>query len=305
MKGVADIFKDPEHQRLFDTQGYVKLKFLNDEQVAYLDKLFDELHPELPEEGFYAGSYFPDFEYKKRASDEIVKVFSASNEKIFKNYTAFGASFLFKMPSENSDLVLHQDWTIVDETQAVAINCWVPLCDTSVENGTLMVLPGAHHGNFPVHRAPTLNFFFTGKEKQVMKQLVPMNAKAGEAVILNQSLVHYSPPNISGKIRKAITAGIKTKGAPMQFFYKSPDNESSLDVYDMDENFLIMFDEFGKDIFQAPIHGVKRGTLDYTLPQPKEDELDELIQHFLRTSGIEPHKKESFFGKLKKLVGLG
>ncbi len=305
MKGVADIFQDAEHQRLFNTQGYVKLQFLDEEQVNYLDKLFDELHPELPEEGFFAGSYFSDFEYKKKASDEIVKVFSRSNEKIFKNYTAFGASFLFKMPSDNSDLVLHQDWTIVDETQAVAINCWVPLCDTSVENGTLMVLPGAHNGNFPVHRAPTLNFFFTGKEKHVMKHLVPMNAKAGEAVILNQSLVHYSPPNKSGKIRKAITAGIKTKGVPMQFFYKNPAENDSLDVYDMDEDFLIKFDNFGKDIFEPPVHGVKRGTIPYTLPQPTEEALNEMIHGFLMVSGVMPPKEANFLDKLKKLVGIG
>lgn len=305
MKGVADIFKDAEHQRLFDTQGYVKLQFLDEEQVDYLDKLFDELHPELPEEGFYAGSYFPDFEYKKKASDEIVKTFTKSYERIFTNYTAFGASFLFKIPSENSDLVLHQDWSIVDEQKAVAINCWVPLCDTDVENGTLMVLPGAHNGNFPVHRAPTLNFFFTGKENQVMDHLVPMNAKAGEAVILNQSLVHYSPPNKSNKIRKAITAGVKTKGAPMQFFYKDPAENESLDVYDMDEDFLIKFEDFGKDIFQPPIHGVKRGNIPYTLPQPSEEALKEMIQGFLKISGVLPPKEANFFNKLKKLVGIG
>ncbi len=302
MNKIPEIFVNAEHQHDFETKGFVKVPFLDKEQIAFLDKTFDELHPQLPESGFIAGSYFSDFEYKKKASDIILEVFTPSYERIFKNYTAFGGSFLFKIPSENSDLVLHQDWTIVDEHKAVAINCWVPLCDTNIENGTLMVLPGAHNYHFHVHRAPTLNFFFTGNEDAVKKHLVPTNAKAGEAVILNQSLVHYSPPNVSGKIRKAITAGVKTQGEPMRFYYLNPEKgKDKLDIYAMDEDFLIKFENFGKDIFEAPKHGQFVETIDYTLPQLGRDELENLIQSFKLKSGLNPSEKKSVFQKIKSL----
>ena len=298
MKNIPAIFQDPEHQKSFETKGYVQVQFLDEDQLQYLNNLFDELHHQLPESGFVAGSYYPDFEYKKKASDLIVKTFQKSYDRIFKDYTAFGASFLFKMPTENSDLVLHQDWTIVDESKAVAINCWVPLCDTTVENGTLMVLPGAHNYHYHVHRAPTLNFFFTGQEELIMKALVPTNAKAGEAVILNQSLIHYSPPNMSKSVRKAITAGIKTKGEPMHFYYNNPAKKDQLDVYSMDENFLIKFDDFAKDIFVEPKHGHYVKTIDYKLPQPEEDELKSLLKTFRNKSGLSP-ERESLFAKIK------
>lgn len=299
MKKIPEIFQNPEHQKDFETKGYVKVQFLDQEQINYLDQLFDDLHPNLPDSGFVAGTYYPDLDYKKKASDEIVKAFEKSYERIFKDYQAFGGSFLFKIPSANSDLVLHQDWTIVDESEAVAINCWVPLCDTNVENGTLMVLPGAHNYNFHVHRAPTLNFFFTGNEETVMKHLVPMNAKAGEAVLLNQSLVHYSPPNTSKKIRKAITAGVKTKGHGMHFYYFDKEkNEQKLDMYTMDEDFLIRFDDFGKDIFTPPIHGKFLKTIDYTLPQPSKEELEAKIQFFLEKAGMKK-APTSILDKLK------
>lgn len=311
MTAIPAIFKDAEHQRLFETQGFVKVPFLDEAQLAFLNKTFDELHPQLPKSGFIAGSYFSDFEYKKKASDIILEVFTPSYEKIFKDYTAFGGSFLFKMPSENSDLVLHQDWTIVDEHKAVAINCWVPLCDTTVENGTLMVLPGAHNYHYHVHRAPTLNFFFTGHEDLLMKHLIPTNAKAGEAVILNQSLVHYSPPNLSGTIRKAITAGVKTKNEPMHFYYYDQQSANDkLDVYAMDEDFLIKFDNFAKDIFSPPVNGKYVETIEYKLPQPNREELECLIDDFMvkagykeksekvispNTATIEPKNKKTFF----------
>jgi ectoine hydroxylase-related dioxygenase (phytanoyl-CoA dioxygenase family) len=278
---VPEIFKDPELQQHFDEKGYVKVPFLNQAQIKELDELFDALHPELPKEGFISGSYSSDIEYKQKASDHFKRIFHESYERIFKNYTPFGGSFLFKMPSENSDLVLHQDWTIVDEEKYVALNCWVPLCDTDENNGTLMVVPGSHYPNFPVHRAPTLDFFFNGNDEMVKEKLVPMNAKAGEVVILNQSLIHYSPPNRSGKIRKAITSGIKTKGAPMMFYYYDRATaKPQLDVYEMEEDFLIMFDDFSTDIFLPPKNGKKVATIDYQLPQPTEDEMKRILAKF-------------------------
>ena len=275
------IFRDSALQRRFDEQGFVKVPFINKEQITELDSLFDEMHPEVPDEGFISGSYSSDLEYKQKASDHFKRIFHDSYEKYFQNYTAFGGSFLFKVPSENSDLVLHQDWTIVDEEKAVALNCWVPLCDTNETNGTLMVVPGSHYPNFPVKRAPTLDFFFNGNDDLVREKLVPMNAKAGEAVILNQSLIHYSPPNLSGEIRKAITSGIKTKDAPMQFYFNDrASQKDELDVYAMDENFLIMFDDFGKDIFLPPKHGNKVRTLPYKLPKPSREEIVVLLDKF-------------------------
>lgn len=303
MSNIPEIFISPQHQHDFETKGYIIVPFLDKSQLKYLDALFDEMHPHLPQAGFISDSYFSDFTHKKKASDEIVKIFTLSYERIFKNYTAFGGSFLFKMSSENSELVLHQDWTIVDEYKAVAINCWVPLCDTTIENGTLMVLPGAHNYHYHIHRAPTLNFFFTGNEDMVMKYLVPTNAKAGEAVILNQSLVHYSPQNLSGKIRKAITAGVKTKGEPMHFYFSNPEKgNDKLDVYAMDEDFLIKFEDFGNDIFNTPKHGKYVETIDYRLPKPDRDELEKLIHQFRSKAGLPVLKRKNILQKIKAFL---
>jgi ectoine hydroxylase-related dioxygenase (phytanoyl-CoA dioxygenase family) len=46
---------------------------------------------------------------------------------------------------------------------------------------------------------------------------IPMEVKAGEAVVLNQSIVHYSPPNKSDKIRIAITSGVMSAAPKMNF----------------------------------------------------------------------------------------
>ena len=300
------IFKDESMQTLFDKQGFVIAQFIVPAEVKQLNDLFDELHPVLPAEGFISGSYSSDLAWKKKASNAIVEILSKQYERLFVNYQPFGAAFLFKMPSQNSELGVHQDWTIVDENKYVALNCWIPLTDINEINGGLHVLPGSHYPAYHTMRAPTVPFFFSGNEAAVIPETVPMYVKAGEAVILNQSVIHYSPPNRSDKIRKAITAGVKSAGAPMKFHYKAPDkNDGKLEAFVMPEDFLISFDDFYKNIFERPKLGESAGYIDYTSPVlPKQDVLN-LISNLKASAGFASNKPvpvstppKSFFKRL-------
>lgn len=64
------------------------------------------------------------------------------------------------------------------------------------------------------------------------------------------------------------------------YYYDRAAGQPKLDVYDMDENFLIMFEDFGTDIFLPPKHGKKVATIDYKLPQPNRDEMERLLAKF-------------------------
>ncbi len=276
------IFKSAEHQDLFDQQGFIVLPFLTAEEINHLNHFFDQTHPDLVDNGFVSGSYSSDFEYKKKASDEIVAVFTRAYESYFTDYTPFGGAFLYKTPGSQSALAAHQDWTIVNEETDVALNCWVPLCDITTQNGPIMILPGSQFSQHKALRAPTLPFFFSGNEDVILNELEPMVVPAGTAVILNQSVIHYSPANTSAEIRKAITAGVKSAGAQMYFHYKAPE-ASTLEVFEEHDDFLIRFDNFMEDITQRPKIGKYVGAIAYDLPQYSRDELIELV-HTLKTN---------------------
>jgi hypothetical protein len=283
------IFKDDDKQALFDKQGFLVVPFLEKSEVDFLDKTFDELHPQLPSEGFISGSFSPDFDYKKRASDTIVKVFGRHFEELFINYQAIGGAFLYKLPSQNSGLAIHQDWTIVDEEKYVALNCWVPLTDVDENNGALQIVPGSHYDALKTLRAPTLPFFFSGNDDMVIEASVPLRVKAGEAVILNQSVIHYSPPNRSSQIRKAITAGVISQGAPLHFHYKDASKaEEVVEVFEMPEDFLISFKNFATEIFQRPIMGQSIGFKPYNPPQFSRENLKVEIERMKAVAGFGP-----------------
>lgn len=307
---VPPIFKDATLQEKFDRQGFITVPFLNEEEVRHMDKLFDELHPTLPESGFVSGSYSSDFEYKKKISEEIKVVYKRAYETYFQNYTPFGGTFLYKISSPDSFLNVHQDWTVVDESHEVALNIWTPFCDITMNNGPLMVLPGSHYKNYPILRAPTLPQFFQYDLDIVMEELVPVLVKKGEAVILNQSIIHYSPPNMSGEIRKAITAGVKTKDAQMIFHYKD-ENETGnrIEKFEMNDDFFIHFNDFFSDIRKRPYVGKSVGFIEYEVPVLHGDDLREKLCQLKTNAGFPLNQlltqttlqPSSIFEKIKRL----
>lgn len=301
------IFKSSEHQAIFDKQGFIVLPFLSQSEVNLLNDFFDETHPNIIENGFVSGSYSSDFDYKKRASDKIVEVLNRAYDNHFINYTPFGGAFLYKTPGNQSALAAHQDWTIVNEDTDIALNCWIPLCDITAENGPIMIMPGSQYTKHHSLRAPTLPFFFSGNDDVIMQELEQMIVSAGTAVILNQSVIHYSPANTSANIRKAITAGIKSAGAQMYFHYKIPD-ENLLELFKEKDDFLISFDNFMKDIAERPKLGESIGMVPYEQPSYNREELIKLVHQLktdagfeVRNNKLENNHKKSLFSRIRSL----
>ena len=261
---IKPIFKDQNLQLKFDTEGFVRIQLLNNNDIELLTTLFYQFHNTLKDNSFGASSFINDLDLKLKIRDALYPIFLPYFEEIFNDYTYFGSSFLYKTPGKNSDLSPHQDWTIVDEKKYVAVNIWTPLIDTNEHNGTLYVVPKSQAQKVFSLRAPTIPFYFQNYMNSVIKAAIPTNAVAGEAIILNQSLIHYSTPNNSDKIRLAITSGIKSKNAQMLFHYKNEKNE--IEQYKMPEDFLLAFENFQKDIYEKPKNGKYLQSIDL----PKE-----------------------------------
>lgn len=257
---IPPIFKDIELQEKFDEQGFVKVQLINENDLKKLDDLFYKFHKNIQENTFGASSFIHSKKEKYEIRNTLYPFFLTYFEKLFTEYTYFGSSYLYKTKGKNSDLAPHQDWTIVDEKKYVAINIWTPLIDTNEQNGTLYVLPGSQaQKNFTL-RAPTIPFHFQNNIRKVLKESIPTNAKAGEAVILNQSLIHYSSPNMVDDIRIAITSGIKSKDAPMIFHYQN--EKKQIEKYEMPNDFLLDFDDFSRDIYERPKNGKYLGLVE-------------------------------------------
>ena len=249
---VKPIFKDVSLQTAFDKCGYVVVDLISSEEIKALDEIFQASHVQLPKDGFFTSAYSNDPDYKRKSSVEIVEIVKNKLADLLQNYHVCGADFIFKMPSENSQLDLHQDWSFVDESENVSLNCWIPLCDINDKNGAIYVLPGSHFTHFEAYRSPSIKFFFKDNEDIVHKKLKPLYVKAGQAIFINHSLVHYSPPNLTNEIRKAVVVGIKSVDAQMYFLYYDR-KAKMLEYYKQEDNYAEKFENFAVDVYHLSL----------------------------------------------------
>jgi ectoine hydroxylase-related dioxygenase (phytanoyl-CoA dioxygenase family) len=268
------IFLNRDLQAQFETEGFVQIDLLRAEDIAALRDLYAQYFPDSPQ-AFHSSSYLHDFELKKEMSRYMQAIIFPRLETVFHNFSSFGSAFLSKNIGTSSTMPMHQDWTIVDETKYVAVNIWTPLQDADAHNGGLQVLRGSHRF-WPVLRCPTIPFFYEEYKAEMQASLTQLDVRAGQAIVLNQALIHASPPNMSDRVRLAITTGIKTAGAPMRFhFVPEP---GWLETFAMDEDFLLRFDDFYKDIYLRPQFGESLGRTAFIQAKPPREMILEKIK---------------------------
>lgn len=268
------IFKDEALQKQFETDGFVKISLLDHNDIEALKALFQRYFPN-PSSGFFSSSYENDYPLKKEISEAIGKIVLPQLEKNFIDYTWFGSAFLSKGNGARSEMPMHQDWTIVDEAQFVALNIWTPLQDTNEENGTLEVIKGSHRWHSEL-RAPTLPFYYNGFQQELKQYLTCIPVKATEAIVLNQAVIHYSKPNKTSEIRLALTTGIKSKGAPMLFHYWNKEKPDEIEQFRQEDDFLLRFTDFHQTIFQRPVTGESVGTKVFQLRAAAPEDIPKL-----------------------------
>ena len=122
------------------------------------------------------------------------------------NVTIYRAMFMNKPALRGTVLPYHQDggaqWGI---TQNPLITLWTALDDATIENGCVQVIPGSHrHGLFSEHGhtiTPEQEVEFARDEDSTF-----LNAKAGEAILLHNWLLHRSGINTIERPRRAFSA---------------------------------------------------------------------------------------------------
>lgn len=117
---------------------------------------------------------------------------------------------IFKQPHIGGEVGWHQDATFFETNPITVTTFWFALEDATQANGCLWVQPGGHRG--PLRE----RFVKTTGNRAAMESIdttpwptqasaVPLEAKAGDLIILHGLLPHYSAPNRSPRSRMAFT----------------------------------------------------------------------------------------------------
>ena len=259
------VFRDEKNQAEFEKNGFVILPFYTDEEIKELESLYYRLHPQ-DEKGFFPSTFSKDKNYRTEADQEIRRVCERSINQYCQDVKVMCGSFIVKSPGPESGMCVHQDMSLIDESKYTGINIWVPLCDLTIENGALFVLPGSHR-LFPTYRSSSIPEFFAPIMDEMIDYLQPVLIKAGQAVFFDQSIIHFSPPNYSDKIRIVTNTYFAHQDTEFRTYYwNQSEHGKKVEAFAQDDTFMTNFEQFGDNIRDRPKVGVSLGMIDYDFP---------------------------------------
>ncbi len=212
------LFQDSALQAQFDREGFVILPFLNADQVDELKAHYQRHFSESPNH-FYSSTFIEDRERKAAIHEPIAQLLQPTVDQHLTNYRPLGSSFLVKPSGAAGRMEVHQDWTVVDESQYCSATIWIPLVDTNGNKGAMRVLPGSHRF-LDTPRGPSIPVTYEQHYSLLWDQMQLLEMRAGEALIFNQALMHASNVNASGSDRLAVTYGFIPAAAQLKFFHR-------------------------------------------------------------------------------------
>lgn len=235
--------RDPALQRQFEDSGFVVLDLIDPETVVALSQRYDSMDHEQRTQfdwvdGFDTSIYDKRPEYRSEVFELMQEQFGPALERVLNDYEIMFANFIVKYP--HSDMVPpHVDWTFLDEEQFSSATVWCPLVDTTPANGTLGVVSGSHQridflrpSNVPTYERCELAV-------ADIEDRPVISLRAGQAIIMDNRVVHFSPPNTTELDRVAVGCVVGPREAELHHYWVNEDSE--LMKYQIDRSFYLDF----------------------------------------------------------------
>lgn len=263
-------FKDADLQREFWEKGFVKIKLFSETEIEEFKSFYNAQHPNnrfnTQEKNVKYHFTFLDTnkEYKNRVFDFISSKVQPKLDEVLDNYEPLVINFVQKEPGLG-EVPVHQNWNFVDETKYVSVSVWCPLVDVEEVNGTIEVVEATHRLFRDVLRSPSIPWFFKGYERFIIEKYCrPVSVKAGEVLIFDDSIIHYSKPNRGTYNRLVIQVIAKPKEAQAKHYYMNKKLFGyDMEEMDVDKDFFL---NFQYHITDKPVGELRHRKIQYKHP---------------------------------------
>lgn len=257
---MRKVLNNPEWEADFVKNGYVQIPFISPNEVAELKQLFFDTLPQsggqiTSEETGVEDSHFISYDftfidknpdYKRKVFQIITEYFEPHMERILADFRPIIANYIRKK-SDTGEVPLHENWAFADEKKCTTVSIWCPLVDSTIENGTLQVVPGSQK-RFGQHRGPMVPWELDDIKQEIIdNHLVPLETKAGDCVVLDDSIVHYSAINKTAGLRLAIQLICVPQEEPsIHYHLDYQNNPNEIKVLEVKDEFYMEFNPWKK-----------------------------------------------------------
>jgi hypothetical protein len=240
------IFKKEAHNKTYLEKGFICENLLNSDEVqSTLNQLLalkpdDNYAPNRPGVSNYHCTFLDTNESYKRATNRLFKeLFNPLIEKLFVDYHVWNANFYVKPPGAGK-FEIHQNWTHVKDESTTSFTIWCPLVDTTITNGTIMLVKGSHK-ILPDIATMDVPYYFADFEPLLLSDyLEPIPCKAGDCVIFEDGVIHFSDKNLSDSPRYALQILIGPKEEkPVYYYYNEKQPDLGFEMFEITDDFFM------------------------------------------------------------------
>ena len=235
------MFWDKDIQQQITQNGYGTTQLLNVDEIEELKAFYTSMG-HMDSKGTHVTMFNPSFEYRSAVDAQIKKVCACKIISLLKGHRALYANYMVKESGPGGDFPVHQDWTYVDESKYTSLAFWIPLSDVNEHNGALHVVSGSH--NFTTKlRGPYVHEPFQELSQMIRSIYAkPIVLRAGEALVWDHRLIHFSNPNITAQPRIAVTLILVPEAASVIHCYAVPDSLGTrVEKYKVDTDFYMRY----------------------------------------------------------------
>jgi hypothetical protein len=231
------MFINPLHETEFLRAGYVVLDLLSEEDIHNLQRAFAEVE-QWHQFDFVASVLIPNVELRRSIHQSVAPVFERSLLPVLDQYKIVLGNFAAKRASSAlGKMPLHQDNTFVEEGERTGITLWCPLVDVAEHNGWLGVVPGSHRLDNPYREPSPLPYpQYEGVIEATYLRYLPM--RAGQALLMDNRLIHGSMPNLSEAMRP-VAAGVAIPAESPLLCCHAEETTEEVHVYQVPDDFYL------------------------------------------------------------------
>lgn len=288
---MRSTLKDPALQSRLERDGYVTFPMLSADEVAELKRGYERLGPAPgdPHKACHSSFHSSDEDYKRAVDATVMGVLGPHIESRFDRQRALPSNYIVKWPGGMSGFGLHQDLTLVDESDHRSVEVWVALDDTDETNGQLWMVPGSHTwlpGN--IRGIQAFPFPFAGVTRRVIERHSrPVPVRAGEAVVFNHATLHFSMPNRTDRPRMVAIADLIPEEAEHLHFFG--DGDGVVEAFSIDDTFWTSNNPF--TLWKPPPRSQCLGPLEQASREFTEEDLDRMVAEGRAIDAEGPHPR--------------
>jgi hypothetical protein len=226
---------DPALGARLERDGYAVVRLIDAGNAAALRAWWLAEDDGLGPQQFRSSIMSPNQVHRQRAHAVVSDALLPAAWRLLPGFRPCLGSFTVKLPGQDGEVQLHQDWTFVDESRWWSLGFWCALQDVGPANGCLEVLPGSHllrRG----WRGADQECPLAPHEARLRAALVRLPLKAGEAVLFTQALIHASAPFASGDAR-VCASFLMLEGAAPLLHVRAGDG--ALDVWEVPDDYYL------------------------------------------------------------------